>query len=100
MKAPLILLALSMGLGLPAAHAGQTFPSSDANGIQLAQGIEIGPGGVRIAPHHPYDRSYDEDRYRRNGRGYDEYGRMCRTFTTRETDDEGREVTKRIRRCG
>ena len=100
MKAPLILLALSMGLGLPAAHAGQTFPSSDANGIQLAQDFEIGPGGVRISPRHSYDRPDDEDsRYRRYGRGYDEYGRGCRTVTIRETDEYGREVTKRIRHC-
>jgi hypothetical protein len=100
MKAPIILLALSMGFGLPA-HAGQTSPSSGAE-IQLAQAVEIGPDGVRIAPRRSYDRSYDEDSgYRRYGRGYGgEYGRECRTVTIRETDDFGREVTKRIRRCG
>ena len=67
-----------------------------------AQGVQIGPGGVRVDPGYDgrdYDRGdrrWDRERRWREGR---RGGGDCRTIIVKRNDEFGRRVTKRIERC-
>ncbi len=71
-----------------------------------AQGISIGPGGVRVETRRERDwdrrgrRGYDR-RGRRGyeGRGYGRRGDRCRTVVERRRNRSGEVVTRRSRVC-
>ncbi|MGA7596335.1 MAG: hypothetical protein WCB23_00610 [Pseudolabrys sp.] len=50
--------------------------------------VDTPVGGVRVGPHHDYDRYRHSD-------GYRSYARDCRTITIRRDDGS----VRRIRRC-
>ena len=67
-----------------------------------AQGIQVGPGGVRVDPGYDrrdYDRGWDRDRGERRWREGRRGGGGCRTIIVKKEDQFGRRVTKRIERC-
>ena len=66
-----------------------------------AQGVQVGPGGVRVDPGYDrrdYDRR-DHDRGERRWREGRRGGGDCRTVIVKKEDQFGRRVTKRIERC-
>jgi hypothetical protein len=72
-----------------------------------AQGIQVGPGGVRVDPGYDrrdydrrdYDRGWDRDRGERRWREGRRGDGGCRTIIVKKEDQFGRRVTKRIERC-
>ena len=63
-----------------------------------AQGISVGPGGVRVDTRDRYERRWDDDRGRRAWR--EDRRRGCRTIIVKKRNEWGRMETKRIERCG
>jgi hypothetical protein len=63
-----------------------------------AQGMSVGPGGVRIDSGDRQERRWDGDRGRRDWRD-DRRGRGCRVIIVKKRNEWGRMVTKRIERC-
>jgi hypothetical protein len=67
----------------------------------FAQGISVGPGGVRMdSGSGRYERrsEFREDSDRRDRRGFGRRG-GCRTIIVKKRDEFGRRVTKRVERC-
>ena len=67
-----------------------------------AQGISVGPGGVRVDTRDRYERRFDDrDRFDRGRRAWrEERRRGCRTIIIKKRNEWGRMETKRIERCG
>jgi len=69
-----------------------------------AQGVQIGPGGVRVDPGYERrgddrgERRWDRERGERRWRE-GRHGGGCRTIIVKKEDQFGRRVTKRIERC-
>jgi opacity protein-like surface antigen len=85
MKKLLLALVATAALGTTAASA---------------QGVQIGPGGVRVDPGYER-RDYDRGERRWDGERRWREGRRggCRTIIVKKADEFGRRVTKRIERC-
>jgi len=85
MKKLLLALVATAALGTTAASA---------------QGVQIGPGGVRVDPGYErrdYDRG--ERRWDRERRWHEGRRGGCRTIIVKKADEFGRRVTKCIERC-
>jgi hypothetical protein len=71
--------------------------------VASAQGISIGPGGVRVETDR--DRRFDERRYRgdrferRRGERFERRGPRCRVEVERRRNRFGEIVTRRTRIC-
>jgi hypothetical protein len=71
-----------------------------------AQGIAVGPGGVRVdtGPRERVierrERGWDGDRVERRERRWSRDERSCRTTVVRRVNRYGEMVTRRIRECG
>ena len=99
----MIKIALAAAIAATALSAPLAVPANAAEGVQMAQGVDVQVGPDR-------DRSYRDDYYRERrdrdvtvgiGPGGVRVGpgERCRTVTTRVEGDDGRTVMRRERRC-